>query len=90
MNEVIEIDTPVSPQTQEEALPPVFGYCPYCSNPLHPRRVDTGEPAYPQVGAGDWSRARCDKCGRVIEYVGRGEWVVYCNKFHPLGEGCGH
>ena len=59
-------------------MPPIFGRCPNCGKPLHPRDRYTQEPKAPPVGQGPLSRARCDACGAIIEYVGNGEWVV-CN-----------
>lgn len=57
-------------------MPPIFGKCPVCGKPLRPRDRYTGEPKAPPVGAGVQSRARCDSCGSIIEYVGGGEWKV--------------
>jgi uncharacterized protein with PIN domain len=55
-------------------MPPIFGRCPVCGKPLRPRCRYTGEPKAPPVGQGALSRARCDKCMSIIEYVGNGEW----------------
>lgn len=59
------------------SIPPMFGRCPVCGKPLRPRCRYTGEPKAPPVGAGRDSRAKCDGCGAIIEYVGNGDWVVY-------------
>ena len=58
-------------------IPPIFGRCPACKKPLRPRDRFTGEPKAPPIGQGVLSRAKCDRCGAIIEYVGNGEWVVY-------------
>jgi len=58
-------------------MPPIFGRCPVCKKPLRPRDRFTGEPKAPPVGQGALSRARCDRCGSIIEYIGNGEWVVF-------------
>ncbi len=55
-------------------MPPIFGRCPVCGKHLRPRDRYTGEPAAPPVGAGILSRAKCDKCGAIIEYMGNGVW----------------
>ncbi|MFA6046460.1 MAG: hypothetical protein WC718_15855 [Phycisphaerales bacterium] len=63
--------------TSDGEAPPIFGRCPACGKPLHPRDRYTGEPKAPPVGQGLQSRAKCDKCGALIEYVGDGKWVVW-------------
>ena len=63
-------------ETADSEIPPIFGRCPVCKKPLHPRDRYTGEPAAPPIGAGVLSRAKCDRCGAIIEYVGKGDWVV--------------
>ena len=63
-------------ETSDGDMPPIFGRCPVCRKPLRPRDRYTGEPAAPPIGAGVLSRARCDRCGAIIEYVGKGEWVA--------------
>ena len=54
----------------------IFGRCPNCGKPLHPRDKNTGEPKAPPIGAGPNSRAKCDKCGAIIEYIGNGNWKI--------------
>lgn len=56
--------------------PPIFGKCPSCGKHLRPRCRFTGKPKAPEAGAGDLSRAKCDGCGAIIEYVGGGEWIL--------------
>jgi hypothetical protein len=56
------------------AVPPIYGRCPVCGKPLHPRCRYTNEPKAPPVGQGMLSRAKCDGCGSLIEYVGQGDW----------------
>jgi len=56
--------------------PPIFGRCPACGKPLRPRDRYTGEPKAPPPGKGYESRAKCDRCGTIIYYRGRGEWAV--------------
>ncbi len=58
------------------AMPPIFGRCPACGKPLRPRCKVTGEPKAPRAGTGFESRAKCDRCGTIICYVGGGEWRV--------------
>ena len=58
----------------------LFGKCPVCGKFLKPRCRFTGEPKYPPVGAGILSRARCDSCGAIIEYVGNGNWTTFDSK----------
>lgn len=58
----------------ETTMPPIFGRCPVCNKYLRPRDFFTDEPAAPPVGAGRLSRAKCDKCGSIIEYMGNGVW----------------
>lgn len=72
-----EIDDAPETDTGGSEIPPIFGRCPVCKKPLRPRDRYTGEPKAPPVGQGIYSRAKCDRCGAVIEYVGNGEWVVY-------------
>ena len=60
----------------EGDIPPIFGRCPVCGKPLRPRDRFTGEPKAPPVGQGVLSRAKCDRCHSIIEYVGNGEWVA--------------
>ncbi len=55
-------------------LPPIFGRCPICSKHLSPRDRYTGKPKAPPIGQGALSRAKCDGCGGIIEYVGSGNW----------------
>lgn len=54
----------------------IFGRCPVCNKPLRPRCRYTQKPKAPPIGQGALSRAKCDKCGALIEYVGNGNWVV--------------
>lgn len=68
---------------EDSDIPPVFGRCPVCGKPLRPRCRYTGEPKAPPVGQGWLSRAKCDRCGAIIEYVGNGKWVPV----EFLGEG---
>ena len=63
--------------TGDSGIPPIFGRCPVCKKPLRPRDRFTGEPKAPPIGQGILSRAKCDRCGAIIEYVGNGQWVVY-------------
>jgi hypothetical protein len=65
-------------------MPPIFGRCPACGKPLRPRDRFTGEPKAPPIGQGRLSRAKCDRCGAIIEYVGNGNWIVV-----SLDEGAG-
>jgi len=71
---ITEHDVDVVPS--EGDIPPIFGRCPVCGKPLYPRDRYSDEPKAPPVGAGALSRARCDGCGAIIEYVGGGEWVA--------------
>ncbi|HSV74464.1 MAG TPA: hypothetical protein VLH79_11965 [Chthonomonadales bacterium] len=64
-------------------IPPIFGRCPACGKPLRPRCRFTGEPKAPPIGQGTLSRAKCDRCGAIIEYVGNGEWVVVAEPEKP-------
>ena len=73
----VEIEPDVAPIDTD--VPPIFGRCPVCGKPLRPRDRFTGEPKAPAVGAGVLSRARCDRCGAIIEYVGNGQWVAVEN-----------
>lgn len=76
--ETIEKEREAAPDTETSGggIPPIFGRCPACGKPLRPRDRYTGEPKAPPVGQGILSRAKCDRCGAIIEYVGNGEWVV--------------
>jgi hypothetical protein len=69
-----DIERDIDPVDDE--MPPIFGRCPNCGKPLRPRDRFTGEPKAPPIGQGPLSRAKCDKCGAIIEYVGNGQWVV--------------
>lgn len=57
-----------------------FGRCPVCNKPLRPRDRYTGQPKAPPVGRGRESRAKCDSCQAVIDYVGNGKWMPYDGK----------
>ena len=61
-------------------FPPPFGRCPQCQAPLRPRDRYTDEPRMPPINAGRDSRAKCDRCGALIQYVGKGEWVIWDGK----------
>jgi len=80
MPTVIEREDEIIEEIDEELddtdIPPIFGRCPVCKKPLRPRDRFTGQPKAPPIGQGIHSRAKCDKCGAIIEYVGKGEWVV--------------
>ncbi len=58
-------------------IPPIFGKCPNCKKPLYPRDKNTNQPKAPPVNQGKLSRAKCDGCHSIIEYIGGGEWVVF-------------
>ena len=73
--DIIERDLDLEWQTPVE-MPPIFGKCPVCKKPLKPRCKVTGEPKAPPVGTGFESRAKCDRCGTIICYIGNGEWRV--------------
>ena len=73
-DETIEIEPERIPTDGDS--PPIFGRCPVCGKPLRPRDRFTGEPKAPPIGQGARSRAKCDRCGAIIEYVGDGEWKV--------------
>lgn len=66
------------PETTETPvdMPPIFGKCPVCKKHLHPACKITGKPKAPAVNAGKESRAKCDRCGSIIVYIGNGEWRV--------------
>lgn len=76
---VIEREPEIAPVHSDSDIPPIFGRCPVCKKPLRPRDRHTGEPKAPPIGEGVLSRAKCDRCGAIIEYVGNGEWVVVEN-----------
>jgi hypothetical protein len=70
-----ELDEELDLQSSDGEIPPIFGKCPVCGKPLFPRDRYTNEPKAPPIGQGPLSRAKCDRCGAIIEYVGNGEWV---------------
>lgn len=75
---ITEREPEVVPETitSDGDIPPIFGKCPVCGKPLRPRDRYTGEPKAPPIGQGRDSRAKCDRCGSIIEYVGSGDWVA--------------
>jgi hypothetical protein len=81
--EVEEREKCTEESLSEGDFPPIFGKCPVCGKHLRPRCRFTGEPKAPPVGQGWLSRAKCDRCGAIIEYVGDGKWVPV----EFLGEG---
>ena len=73
-------DSPLEAPDWEQSgggMDSIFGRCPACGKPLRPRDRNTGEPKAPPIGQGVLSRAKCDRCHQIIEYVGNGEWVVW-------------
>lgn len=72
-------DLESEPELSDGEIPPIFGRCPVCGKPLRPRDRYTGEPKAPPIGQGPLSRAKCDRCGSIIEYIGNGEWVAVEN-----------
>ena len=72
-----EIDEQLDPEVSGGDIPPIFGRCPVCGKPLFPRDRYTREPKAPPVGQGELSRAKCDRCGAIIEYIGKGEWIPF-------------
>jgi hypothetical protein len=75
--QIRETEENIEDMLDETGIPPIFGRCPVCRKPLNPRCRFTGVPTAPPIGQGHLSRAKCDKCGAVIEYVGNGKWEVY-------------
>lgn len=66
----------VAPETSIDGAPPLFGRCPVCKKPLSPKCIETGKPKAPKIGAGRDSRAICNGCGNIIEYIGDGKWKL--------------
>jgi uncharacterized protein with PIN domain len=62
--------------TSDSDTPPIFGRCPACGKPLFPCNRYTGDAQAPEVGTGYNSRARCNRCGAILYYKGKGEWGV--------------
>jgi len=71
-----ELDHELDPLSSDGEIPPIFGKCPVCGKPLFPRDRYSNEPKAPPIGQGVHSRAKCDRCGSIIEYIGKGEWIA--------------